>query len=89
MKKPNKDLCEICEQFKCEISKFKRIQNLKPIKNLENQLKAHINEAEKFYNLKNSLKNNEKQGIICYDFQKNLQIPITNVRILFEKILLS
>jgi hypothetical protein len=51
LKKPNKDLCEICEQFKCEISKLKRTQNLKPIKNLENQLNAHINEAKEFYNL--------------------------------------
>jgi hypothetical protein len=34
LKKPNKDLCETCEQFKYEIFKLKRIQNLKPIKNL-------------------------------------------------------
>jgi hypothetical protein len=48
-------------------------------------LNAHINEAKEFYNLKktlkNSLKNNENEGIICYDFQKNLQIPLTNVSV--------
>ena len=52
---------------------------------LKNKLEFHKNEAKKFYEMKNKIKNellnDRTQAVICYDFQKNLQMPKTNVSV--------
>ncbi len=57
--------------------KFDSINEIK--KNLE----SHQREANFFYDLKHNLKtnflNNKTQAVFCYNFQKNLQMPVNNV----------
>jgi hypothetical protein len=53
------------------------------INKLMDQLNNHKTEANKFYQIKSKLKKDFSHTsdtlIICYDFEKNLQLPITNI----------
>jgi hypothetical protein len=86
IKKPRSDLCETCDELELKISKAKRENSsVNFINQLEKKLKEHKFEANSFYELKEKIKqenkNNKNIGVICYDFQKNLQIPKTNVNL--------
>ncbi len=52
---------------------------------MENRLKNHKIEANLFYEIKRKTKQQNEFipdiNILCYDFEKNLQIPKTNVSI--------
>jgi hypothetical protein len=84
-KKPRSDICETCDGIECEISKAKRQKNTNLLIDLENKLKNHKIEANLFYEIKRKTKQQNEfisdTNILCYDFQKNLQIPKTNVSI--------
>ena len=55
-KKPRNDICETCDEIICEINSNKRLKNSDNLlKELENKLKIHREEANLFYELKNKL----------------------------------
>jgi hypothetical protein len=81
-KKPRTDTCETCDEIFCQITKAKREKNLNNLNELQNSLKENKFEANLFYELKRKVKDENKFNSkvnITYDYQKNLQIPKTNV----------
>jgi hypothetical protein len=83
--KPKCDICSVCDGFQIQIFNLKKNKKIKSIDEIENKLNFHKSEAFVFYELKSKLKtellSNESQALICYDFMKNLQMPITNVNV--------
>ncbi len=83
--KPKCDICSVCDGFQIQILNMKKNKKFESIDEIENKLNFHKSEANEFYELKSKLKtellSNESQALICYDFMKNLQMPITNVKV--------
>jgi hypothetical protein len=81
--KPKVDICQTCDKFNVQILNLQKEKKFDSINEIKNSLESHKKEANFFYELKQNLKtthlNDETQGVFCYDFQKNLQTPVTNV----------
>jgi hypothetical protein len=78
-------ICKTCEKFNIQLLSLQKNKELDQINQIKNELELYKNEAKKFYEMKNRIKNelssDRKQAVICYDFQKNLQMPQTNVSV--------
>lgn len=79
---PRKDICNVCEKFKVEIESAKVNNDHVRVKQLNTEKELHQRKAEVFFEkLKNAEK--DKDGCtlnLCFDFQKNLPLPVTNIQ---------
>jgi hypothetical protein len=75
---PRSDICETCERFRTKIVAAKADHNATALIDLETQKELHLRKAEVFYDEMRK-RHNEDTLVICFDYQKNLPIPVTNV----------
>lgn len=78
---PKKDICTTCTKFLADINSAKVNNNESLLKQLTLQKELHLRKAQNFFDNMKDKKDNPKQDelVICFDFQKNLPLPVTNI----------
>lgn len=84
---PRKDICKLCTKFMIEIKEEKNKDRVKVLEDERNKHQDSANifyEKMKFFKKMDSAKDepfNEKNTLaICFDYQKNLPLPVTNIQ---------
>lgn len=68
-------------KFLVDTEAAKLVNNMDECERLVIQKQLHVSKADKFYELLKSRKTSIQQTdmVICFDYQKNLPLPVTNV----------
>ncbi len=79
---PRSDICTECELFNVKI-KTHSLENNSEILSIKQDQQKHHLEADQFYQIKKQVKeltkNDNKTFAICFDYEKNLPLPVTKV----------
>lgn len=81
---PCKDICSTCEKFQVDIQSAEIMKDKDKVASLKSARELHLRKAEVFLKKYSSSekedKNMNKNKLsICFDFQKNLPLPVSNV----------
>lgn len=78
---PRKDICSTCEKTAMDIQSAELKKDREQVKRLKLQHEIHLRKAEVFVKgCSNAEKNEDDTKLsICFDYQKNLPLPVTNV----------
>ncbi|KAJ2950010.1 hypothetical protein O0L34_g11347 [Tuta absoluta] len=79
---PRKDICNVCEKFKVDIKSAELAQKTEELERLKGERELHHKKAETFFNkLTEASKDTDDHTLaICFDYQKNLPLPVTNAQ---------
>ncbi|XP_072941532.1 uncharacterized protein [Epargyreus clarus] len=80
---PRKDICATCEKLKVQIDFATMNKDMKHVNSLKMEKELHLRKAEVFLKTITKTeadKKNDKLSL-CFDYQKNLPLPVTNVSI--------
>lgn len=80
---PRKDICATCEKLKVQIDFATVNKEVSRLNSLKVEKELHLRKAETFFKSitkAESDKQNHKLSL-CFDYQKNLALPVTNVSI--------
>lgn len=78
---PKKDICTTCTKFMADLHSATFGKDENKIRLLKIQKELHLRKAQTFFDkLKERRENsNPDELVICFDFQKNLPLPVTNI----------
>lgn len=78
---PRKDICHTCEKLKVDIQSAELSKDENKIKGLKTEKELHLRKAEVFFDKIKRCANNDQHTLaVCFDYQKNLPLPVTNVQ---------
>ena len=78
---PRKDICTTCEKFKVDITSAELSKDTTKVKQLKSAHDLHLRKAEVFLKSLSKVEKEKPSNILslCFDFQKNLPLPVTNI----------
>lgn len=79
---PRKDICVACSKFLADISSARIRANEKMVSELTTQRELHLRKAETFFDKMKHYKDKHDptELVLCFDYQKNLPLPVTNIQ---------
>lgn len=79
---PRKDICNVCEKYKVDIKSAELAKDDHKVQQLKSEKELHLTNAQEFFDkLKASETNTDDHVLsLCFDYQKNLPLPVTNVQ---------
>ncbi|KAF2888073.1 hypothetical protein ILUMI_18100 [Ignelater luminosus] len=79
---PRKDICTTCAKLAADINSATFKKDDSDVKKLNFQKELHLKKAQKFFDALRLKKENsdETELVICFDFEKNLPLLVTNIK---------